>query len=250
MKFNPIIIVAGQPNSIFLEIFFKMYKSNFLKNYKFPLLLIASKSLVLKQMKMLKFNLKINNVEEKDLNKKLLNNKQINLINVDFKYTKNFTNKTKKYITSCFKIAINLMKKNLGLALINGPISKSEFLKKNYLGITEYLSSKTKTKGNEVMLIYNKQFSVCPVTTHQPIKYVSKNIKTKLIVKKIKTINDFYKKYLKKKIKIAVCGLNPHCETTSDLSEENKFIKPAIKILRKKKNKSKWTFFSRYNIFI
>ena len=62
MKSNPIIIVAGEPNSIFLEIFFKIYKSNFLKNYKFPLLLIASKSLVLKQMKMLKFNIKIKEV--------------------------------------------------------------------------------------------------------------------------------------------------------------------------------------------
>tara|TARA_B100000579_G_scaffold417969_1_gene415056 strand:+ start:21 stop:998 length:978 start_codon:yes stop_codon:yes gene_type:complete len=237
MKSNPIIIVAGEPNSIFLEIFFKIYKSNFLKNYKFPLLLIASKSLVLKQMKMLKFNIKIKDVEEKELNKKLLNNKQINLINVDFKYTKKFTNKTKRYISSCFKVAVNLMKKKLGSALINGPVSKSTFLKKNYLGITEYLSSKTNTKGNEVMLIYSKYFSVSPITTHQPIKNVSKNIRTKSIVKKIEIINNFYKKYFHKNIKIAVCGLNPHCETTSNLSEEKKFIEPAIKNLKKKKIK-------------
>ena len=46
--------------------------------------------------------------------------------------------------------------------LINGPISKKHFLKKKILGITEYLSKKTNSK-NEVMLIYNNKFSVSPI---------------------------------------------------------------------------------------
>ena len=46
---------------------------------------------------------------------------------------------------------------------------KKLFLKKKYLGITEYLSKKTNSK-NEVMLIYNKKLSVSPITTHIPIK--------------------------------------------------------------------------------
>tara|TARA_A100001011_G_C14248751_1_gene816875 strand:- start:1042 stop:1692 length:651 start_codon:yes stop_codon:yes gene_type:complete len=126
------------------------------------------------------------------------------------------------------------MKNNLGFALINGPISKKNFLEKKYLGITEYLSKKTGSK-KEVMLIYNKKFSVSPITTHQPLSKVSKNIKTNLIVKKVKLISNFYKKYLNKKIRIAICGLNPHCETVSKFSEEDKIIKPAIKILKKNK---------------
>ena len=36
------------------------------------------------------------------------------------------------------------MNKNLGYALINGPISKKNFLKNKFLGITEYLAKKTK----------------------------------------------------------------------------------------------------------
>ena len=60
------------------------------------------------------------------------------------------------------------------------------------------------------MLIYNKNLSVSPITTHLPIKYVSKNIA--IIVANVKSINEFYKNYLKKP-RIAVLGLNPHCKT-------------------------------------
>ena len=50
MSTKPILIVAGEPNSIFLEIFFKAMK---LKT-KNPLILIASHKLLLMQMKKLK----------------------------------------------------------------------------------------------------------------------------------------------------------------------------------------------------
>ena len=38
-----------------------------------------------------------------------------------------------------------------------------------------------------------------------------------------------------KRPKIAVTGLNPHCESNFNNSEEDKLIKPAIKIVKKKK---------------
>ena len=34
------------------------------------------------------------------------------------------------------------------------------------------------------MLIYNKNLSVCPLTTHMPLKYVAKNINKKIFLKK------------------------------------------------------------------
>ena len=43
------------------------------------------------------------------------------------------------------------------------------------------------------MLIYNKELSVCPLTTHLPLKDIAKNIKQKLIIKKINIINEFLK---------------------------------------------------------
>ena len=43
MKVKPIIIVNGEPNSIFLEIFLKSLKY---KNYKSPIILISSLELL------------------------------------------------------------------------------------------------------------------------------------------------------------------------------------------------------------
>ena len=52
MDKQPIIIVAGEPNSIFLEIFFKSLKMH---NYKCPLVIIVSKKLLQQQMQKLGF---------------------------------------------------------------------------------------------------------------------------------------------------------------------------------------------------
>ena len=51
MKNSPILIVAGEPNSIFLEIFFKSIK---FKKYKKPLILICSLQVLKLQMKKIK----------------------------------------------------------------------------------------------------------------------------------------------------------------------------------------------------
>ena len=48
------------------------------------------------------------------------------------------------------------------------------------MGVTEYLAKKTKTK-KFAMLIYNKNLSVCPLTTHLPIKLVPKNLNSNII---------------------------------------------------------------------
>ena len=55
-KYKPIIVAAGEPNSIFLEIFFKSLKKN---KFKSPIILIVSENLLKKQMK--KFNFKKKN---------------------------------------------------------------------------------------------------------------------------------------------------------------------------------------------
>ena len=89
--------------------------------------------------------------------------------------------------------------------------------------------------GNEVMLIYNKKLSVSPITTHIPLRKVSRKISKGIIIKKIKIINNFYKTNFNKKPKIAVLGLNPHNFSGSKNSEENKIIIPAIKKIKSNK---------------
>ena len=86
MRNKAILIVAGEPNSIFLEIFFKSLINN---NFKTPIILIASKDLLTKQMKQLKFNFKINLINEKNIFLNVLNNKKINIINIVFEISPN-----------------------------------------------------------------------------------------------------------------------------------------------------------------
>ena len=81
------------------------------------------------------------------------------------------------------------------------------------------------------MLIYNKILSVSPLTTHIPLKDVSKKINEKLIVKKVTIIDSFYKKYFKKKANIAILGLNPHNYSPKNKSQEETIIFKAVKKL-------------------
>ncbi|WP_415321308.1 4-hydroxythreonine-4-phosphate dehydrogenase PdxA [Candidatus Pelagibacter sp. Uisw_092] len=110
------------------------------------------------------------------------------------------------------------------------------------MGITEYLAKKNGKKNEVAMLIFNKKLSVSPVTTHLALKDVHKHISKQKIYTHIKLITEFYKKNLKKKPKIAITGLNPHCESNFKNSEENTIIIPAIKNLKSKNFKIEGPF--------
>ena len=233
MNSKYILIINGEPNSIFLEIFFKALKK---KKFKNPIILISSKKIIELQMRYLNFKKKIRVLDFRKLNKYKLDNKSINLINVNYNQKRPFekiTTKSNNFISESFKLAIKIVKKYKIVKFINGPIVKKTFLQKKYLGITEYISKKFDIVNN-AMLIYNKDLSVCPLTTHLPLKSVTRKVTKKNILDKTELINNFYKKRLNKKPKIAILGLNPHCESISKFNEDEKIIKPAIKQLNKK----------------
>ena len=209
MNKEPIIIAAGEPNSIFLEIFFKSLKKN---RYKSPLIIISSKELLQEQMKKLGFIFEIN------------------------------SNKSNGYIKESFKIALEIMIKNKFTKFINGPISKKYFLNGKILGITEYLAKKTNKNNNVAMIIFNKKLSVSPITTHLALKNVHKHISKQKIYNHVKLITNFYKKNFKKNPKIAITGLNPHCESNFKNCEEDSIIIPAIKNLKAKNFKVQGPF--------
>ena len=230
MNIEYILIVMGEPYSTFSEIIGKYFSKYNLKRK--IIILIGNIGLLEKQLN--KLNYKINLYEIKNVDEAKRN--KINIININFKFNNIFSGiskKSSKYIENSFKKSLEIirLKKNR-CVLINGPISKKSFLQKKYLGITEYLSEKT-NKKNEVMLIYNQNLSVTPITTHIPIKYVSRKIKQNKIKNNILKINNFFENYLKKKPRFAFLGLNPHCETVSNFSEEDKIIIPSIRKLRK-----------------
>ena len=225
MNHKPIVIVAGEVNSVFFEILFKSFK---LKKFRSPIIVISSLKILNTQLKIFRYKKKIRLIDYKNLKNLKLNNNLINLINVNFD-----KKKTKIYVKKCFEIAFQILISGSTNKFINGPINKTNFLNNKYLGITEYIAKRFKTK-KVAMLIYNKDLSVCPITTHLPLKLVSKTINQNIIKEKALLVNDFFKKNIGLKPKIAVTGLNPHCESIDKLNEDIKIISPAIKSLKKR----------------
>ncbi len=257
MNTKYILIVLGEPNSTFSEIIGKYFKK--VKKFKKKIIIIGNKNLLIRQLNLLKLRFSINEINNYTEAKKSI----VNIIDISLKQNKTFSNvssNSSKYIENSFKKSLEIInKKKNKFILINGPVSKKTFLKKRFYGITEYLSNKTNSK-NEIMLIYNKKLSVSPLTTHIPIKYVNKKINKKKIINNILSLKKFYNKILKEKMNCAVLGLNPHCESIDSFSEEDKIINPSINYLKKKGVKvdgpfSADTFFlqknlSKYNVVL
>ena len=233
-----IAIIAGEPNSISSEIIFKSWKLRKQYVHK-PLIIIGSIQLLNLQKKKLKYHIKIKEIKN-NFNLKSLNKGELPVYNVEYKQKKPFdkiSSKSNKYIFRCFNIATKLIKKKKILGFINCPVSKETLFKNEHQGITEFLSKKAGVKDNGVMLIYNKKLATSPLTTHIPLDQVTKKINKSIIIKKVRTIYNFYKKNLKKNPKIAILGLNPHNFTTAKKSDKKNIIFSAIKIIKKSKIK-------------
>ena len=235
---KPIAIIAGEPNSISSEIIFKSWQSRKQYIHK-PIIVIGSIKLLNLQKKKLKYHIKIKEIK-RNFNTKDLNRNELPVFNVKYKQKNPFqkiSTKSNKYIFKSFDIAANLIKNKKIIGFVNCPVSKETLFKEKYQGITEYLSKKAGVEDNEVMLIYNNKLSVSPLTTHIPLSQVSKKINKSKIIKKIKIINNFYKKIFNKNPNIAVLGLNPHNFTPAKNSEEKEIIFPAVKTIKKSRIK-------------
>ena len=233
MHRKPIVIIAGQAKSVFFEIFFKSLRK---KKIISPIILICCFNLF-------KINAKKNNFQnsfnliDKNLDNINFTKNSLNIIDIEYKKSSNKKVQLKydnEYIVNCFKVGFKIIKSKITNKFLNGPINKEKFLNKKYLGITEYISEIFGDKKT-CMLIYNKELSVCPVTTHLPIKLISKTINKSLIFEKLKIIDSFYKENFKFKPKIAVTGMNPHCESILKNNEDRKIVMPAIKLAKQNK---------------
>lgn len=231
-----IIILSGDPNSINSEILFKSWKkigSSVKKN----IYIISNYKLLKAQIKKLKLKINITQVSGIE---EIVKNNDLKVININLKFINPF--KVSQKEASEFVIKSLNMAHKYGLnknvkGIINCAINKN-LLKKKKAGVTEFLASKCKVKNNsEVMLIWNKNFSVSPITTHIDIKDITKKLNIDKIVNKIKTINYWFKKEFNKQPRIAILGLNPHNSELRNNSEEKKIIIPAIKKLKKFKIK-------------
>ena len=233
---KPIAIIAGEPNSISSEIIFKSW--NLRKKYKHkPFFVIGSIKLLNLQMKSLKYKIKIKKID-KNFKIKDLNKNKLNVYDINYYQKKPFekiSSKSNKYIRRCFRLASTLANGKKIIGFINCPISKEFLFKNKHQGITEYLSKNENKKNNAVMLIFNRELSVSPLTKHIPINHVSKKINNLEIINMVKIINNFYKKYFLKKPKFALLGLNPHNFYHKNELKIKKDLKKSVSFLTKKK---------------
>ena len=220
---NLIGIIAGEPNSINSEIISKIWKRK--SDYKnLNIFIIGSYRLIKDQLRILKIKIKlkkITQIQNHNFKKELL------ILDVPLKFKKPFSVNGKRkvnYMLNSLNLAIKMAHRKKILGFINCPINKKEIFGNKKFGITEFLSRKLGVLGKEVMLIYNKELSVAPITTHIELKKVSKNLSKKKIIEKLITINNFYFKIFKVKPKIGLLGLNPHNNEFRIDSEEKKSI--------------------------
>mgnify|MGYP001468889073 CR=1 FL=1 len=224
-----IAIVAGEPDSINSEIIVKAWKK--IKNKK-NFFIIGDFLLLKKQINKIRLKIqlvKINSIDE------IKSIKKLNILNVPLKNRSLFKNNlinTRNYVFNSLDLAHKLSLEKKIKGFINAPIDKTIF-KNKFLGVTEYLGNKQKTKNKEIMMIYNKKLCVVPLTTHVEVKNITKKIKKNLIKVKILAFNKSYRNLFNKKPQIVVLGLNPHNSENRKNSIENLIIEPVIKKLKK-----------------
>ncbi len=222
-------IILGEPNSINSEILAKS------KAFKSKAIIIGNHNLLKSQLRILKIKRKLKKIEKPE---DFYNSKNsLNILDVPLKFKKAFSVSDKEsstYIKKCLIIGHKLCLQKRIKGMINCSINKKKLFKNKNLGVTEFLAKKNKLNKTEVMIIYNKRLSVAPITTHIKVKEISKNLKKNLLIKKIKTLHKYYKKYFKKNPRIGVLGLNPHNYELKKNSEEFKIVLPVINRLNKK----------------
>ena len=222
-------IILGEPNSINSEILAKS------KAFKSKALIIGNYNLLKTQLKILKIKRRLKKIKQPEDIKDT--DKILNVLDVPLNFKKAFSVNPKDssiYIKKCLLIGHKLCIQKRITGIINCSINKKNTFKDKSIGVTEFLARKNNIYKSEVMIIYNKMLSVAPLTTHIKIKNVSKYIKKEFLIKKIMTLNKYYRIYFKKNPRIAVLGLNPHNLELKKNSEELRVIKPVIKSLKKK----------------
>ena len=264
---KPIAITMGDPSGISAEITIKTWIQR-KKNKLNPFFLIDREERVLNVAKHLKLNIptKIinspNDVEE-------IFNKYLPIYNLKQSINSVLGKPNPKFVVDILEsidIAINFAVKNEIIGIVTNPVSKEILMKKGFEqnGQTEYITEKVnkicRKKYKEIMILSTtapddsgENLKVGLITTHIPIKEVSKKLTKKIISQKIKTFHkslvDLWK--IKKPL-IGICGLNPHCGENGMIGDEDKrLILPVYKELKSKFNLkgllSADTSFSRKN---
>ncbi|MCW8876747.1 MAG: 4-hydroxythreonine-4-phosphate dehydrogenase PdxA [Kangiellaceae bacterium] len=116
-------------------------------------------------------------------------------------------------------------------AIVTAPVHK-EILNQaddSFFGHTEFFASHADA-SDVVMMLATNSLRITLATTHLPLSKVPQVITKELLTTKISTILDNLENTLRRPVKLAVCGLNPHAGEGGLLGkEDDSVIAPVIK---------------------
>lgn len=218
-----IAVTIGDIDGIGIRILLKEWINKKIKN----IVLITNEKIFLK-------NIKISITKINIIHNKIIDNYDKNKLNILSYSTKNkYTNKL-----DSLKKAYKLTKEKKFIGILTLPINKekiNKYVDKKFIDQTTLFSNLDNKKNNNMIFIYNNKFFI-PLTIHIELKYVHKFFQDKnLVIKKIENINKTLINDFKiDKPKIIISGINPHAGENNIISkDENKYLKPKIKILQK-----------------
>lgn len=224
-------ITHGDFNGISYEIIIKSFLDNRMHEMMTPIVYGSSKIASYYRKALNTPDLSFNLIKKADL----ANPKRTNIINCYEQEVKidmgKSTSEAGKLAYLALEKATEDLKKEVIDVLVTAPINKVNIQSENFTfpGHTEYLANKFESK-NHLMLMVSDKLRIGVITGHIPINKVSESISEKLIINKIKAMNEsLIKDFGIRKPKIAILGLNPHASDDGLIgNEEKELIIPAI----------------------
>ena len=241
MKKKPKILISpGEPSGIGYDILFDLVNQKFSSD----IIVVTSYNLLLERAKILKKKINFVKVDINDNYIPKLKSNEIIVHDIHCNKKVEIGKPSIKHaplIIESLNVCINSCLEKHADAMVTGPVQKHILLKygEKFSGHTEYIA--TKTGGIPIMMLHSKKIKIALLTTHVPLKNVTKLIKIERIKEYVKIISkDLHRKFGIKNPKINICGLNPHSGEDGYIGKEEKeIISPAISSLKK----------SGYNVF-
>jgi 4-hydroxythreonine-4-phosphate dehydrogenase len=232
-KLPLVVLTSGEPAGIGVDVCLQIAV------YDFAARIVVVGDITLLQERALMLGLNISFIQVTDIQKASKHKKNqlyVYNIRVAEKVEVGILNvKNSSYVLNCLDFAIQVCQEKKADVMVTSAVHKGIICEYgvNFSGHTEYLADAT--GKTPVMMLAGHTLKVALLTTHLPLKNVSQNINTNMIVKKIRIIHtDLGALYKIKNPKILLSGLNPHSGEDGKLgTEEQEHFYPAIKILQK-----------------
>lgn len=233
---NPLLVTSGEPSGIGPDICLA------LANVNLPLVVLGDKSLLAERAKQLQLDIELIDYQGPQKNGDLINKKihqkqlyvlsrpchasvqagQLNVFNAP-------------YVLQMLDEAVTRCLEGEFSALITAPVHKQIINQTGipFTGHTEFLADRCAT-AQVIMMFVTKLMNMAFVTTHLPLKMVSKTITQERIVALVRQLHHALQKDFDiKNPRIIVAGLNPHAGEGGYLGrEELDIIQPALECLK------------------